>query len=237
MALKFDANNFLSNVATRANLSGDEIKNDFLKQRIAKVMAFREEHPNVKMPEVCKAVGLSESTVNRSRRDLGMKPISHYSIPLSSRGGSKKNTATSSIGTSSLIPVSNGLPCPNCDHAPFKTPAALKTHITKMHTKVPSESGRSPSSDGSKRSGFKNDIDEGRVPIPKTKEDWDNIKLANDQYYSSVISTDGQSPSGTEGTPLLEGHSSVVNTLPKVNRRTFEQRSSEDILKDLNDRF
>ena len=50
--------------------------------KLQKLLTFKINHPEVRMPEICKSVNLSESSVNRMRRDLDMKPINQYTIPV-----------------------------------------------------------------------------------------------------------------------------------------------------------
>ena len=74
----FNPDAFLSNVSQRQHLSGVAIKKDFELQIVTRVLYLKSLNLKAKMSELCKEVGISESSFNRLRRDIDMPPLCWY---------------------------------------------------------------------------------------------------------------------------------------------------------------
>jgi AraC-like DNA-binding protein len=95
----FNPDAFLSNVSQRQHLSGVAIKKDFELQIVTRVLYLKSLNLKAKMSELCKEVGISESSFNRLRRDVDMPPLFRY-IKQQIRSKIKTNSNTNDAAVS-----------------------------------------------------------------------------------------------------------------------------------------
>ena len=74
----------LSRLERRKNIMNFE-PNDLLRSHklelIENVLSLKESNPNLTQKTISKFLGISQSKIYRTRRDLGMKPLTQYNIP------------------------------------------------------------------------------------------------------------------------------------------------------------
>jgi hypothetical protein len=87
--LTFNPNTYLSDVNSRTELTGEQLKKDYELQVLAKVQNYKLEHPKFSTERICKDLNIAVSSYNRMRRDCGMPPLSQYLVPVKQGKGNK----------------------------------------------------------------------------------------------------------------------------------------------------
>ena len=82
----------MERIDTYSNLDPNKIMNSYKMELIDRYLQEKTMHPELHSKALCKTLKISSSTINRTRRDLGLKSFYQYDIPLNKKVSKKSST-------------------------------------------------------------------------------------------------------------------------------------------------
>lgn len=99
---KEDLDHLVKSIKNRTSIEPEDFRIYLKKNVILKFMEVKEECPNLTKSQLCKKIGISESTLDRNMKDLNIKSFYRHDIPINKRKKLNKNEQMKDLPKTSI---------------------------------------------------------------------------------------------------------------------------------------
>ncbi len=72
----------LNSIKYTSTIVPDDIRKNMLMKKVLVFVQAKEEHPELTKPQICKMIGISDSSLKRIMKDLNMKSFYRHEVPV-----------------------------------------------------------------------------------------------------------------------------------------------------------
>ncbi len=81
----------LNSIKYTSTIVPDDIRKNMLMKKVLAFVQAKEEHPELTKPQLCKLIGISDSSLKRIMKDLNMKSFYRHEVPVNRKNDRYKS--------------------------------------------------------------------------------------------------------------------------------------------------
>jgi DNA-directed RNA polymerase specialized sigma subunit len=81
----------LNSIKYTSSIEPDDIRKNLKMKTVLRFVQAKEENPNLTKDQICKKIGISDSSLKRTMKDLNMKSFYRHDVPVNKRNKKKDN--------------------------------------------------------------------------------------------------------------------------------------------------